>query len=378
MKVRLMTKVSAATLISAIACSIFTGCTEKDLYNPERGKTELKPESEYFDFATTAHSEYLKEKARQHIEGDITIDEVKQLVDSYYKSKTVRSSIEDRTEEADKVSARITEILSEKTFTFSPVEYIAIHRRLFKGIFSHAGQIRDYNITKNEWVLKGATVLYASAGSIRETLDYDFSQEKIFDYKGLNIDEAIKHIAQFASGIWQIHAFGEGNTRTTAVFTIKYLHTFGFNFSNETFANHSWYFRNALVRANYNDLTKGVYATTEFLEKFFRNLILGEQNALKNRHLQIGELEKQATQSAKQTETENPKCKNCTLDCTLEEMAVLKYLKEKPNATQKEIAQHIGKSERTVKTMTVNLSERGIIERKNGRRNGFWEIKNRD
>lgn len=320
-------------------------------------------------------SEYLKEKARQHIEGDITIDEVKQLVDSYYKSKVARSSSEDRTEEADKVSARITEILSENTFTFSPIEYLAIHRHLFEGIFSHAGQIRNYNITKNEWVLKGATVLYASAGSIRETLEYDFSQEKIFDYKNLNIDEAIRHIARFVSGIWQIHAFGEGNTRTTAVFTIKYLHTFGFNFSNETFANHSWYFRNALVRANYNDLTKGVYATTEFLEKFFRNLILNEQNELKNRNLQIDEIEKEAIQSAKQTDMDIPKCKNCTLDCTLEEIAVLNYLKEKPNATQKEIAQHIGKSERTVKSMTVNLSERGIIERKNGRRNGFWEIK---
>ena len=320
-------------------------------------------------------SEYLKEKARQHIEGDITIDEVKQLVDSYYKSKVARSSSEDRTEEADKVSARITEILSENTFTFSPIEYLAIHRHLFEGIFSHAGQIRDYNITKNEWVLKGATVLYASAGSIRETLEYDVSQEKIFDYKNLNIDEAIRHIARFVSGIWQIHAFGEGNTRTTAVFTIKYLHTFGFNFSNETFANHSWYFRNALVRANYNDLTKGVYATTEFLEKFFRNLILNEQNELKNRNLQIDEIEKEAIQSAKQTDMDIPKCKNCTLDCTLEEIAVLNYLKEKPNATQKEIAQHIGKSERTVKSMTVNLSERGIIERKNGRRNGFWEIK---
>ena len=320
-------------------------------------------------------SEYLKEKARQHIEGDITIDEVKQLVDSYYKSKVARSSSEDRTEEADKVSARITEIISVNTFTFSPIEYLAIHRHLFEGIFSHAGQIRDYNITKNEWVLKGATVLYASAGSIRETLEYDFSQEKIFDYKNLNIDEAIRHIARFVSGIWQIHAFGEAETRTTAVFTIKYLHTFGFNFSNETFANHSWYFRNALVRANYNDLTKGVYATTEFLEKFFRNLILNEQNELKNRNLQIDEIEKEAIQSAKQTDMDIPKCKNCTLDCTLEEIAVLNYLKEKPNATQKEIAQHIGKSERTVKSMTVNLSERGIIERKNGRRNGFWEIK---
>ena len=320
-------------------------------------------------------SEYLKEKARQHIEGDITIDEVKQLVDSYYKSKVARSSSEDRTEEADKVSARITEILSENTFTFSPIEYLAIHRHLFEGIFSHAGQIRDYNITKNEWVLKGATVLYASAGSIRETLEYDFSQEKIFDYKNLNIDEAIRHIARFNSDTCVIHSFGEGNTRTTAVFTIKYLHTFGFNFSNETFANHSWYFRNALVRANYNDLTKGVYATTEFLEKFFRNLILNEQNELKNRNLQIDEIEKEAIQSAKQTDMDIPKCKNCTLDCTLEEIAVLNYLKEKPNATQKEIAQHIGKSERTVKSMTVNLSERGIIERKNGRRNGFWEIK---
>ena len=320
-------------------------------------------------------SEYLKEKARQHIEGDITIDEVKQLVDSYYKSKVARSSSEDRTEEADKVSARITEILSENTFTFSPIEYLAIHRHLFEGIFSHAGQIRDYNITKNEWVLKGATVLYASAGSIRETLEYDFSQEKIFDYKNLNIDEAIRHIARFVSGIWQIHAFGEGNTRTTAVFTIKYLHTLGFNFSNETFANHSWYFRNALVRAIYNALTEGLYATTEFLEKFFRNLILNEQNELKNRNLQIDEIEKEAIQSAKQTDMDIPKCKNCTLDCTLEEIAVLNYLKEKPNATQKEIAQHIGKSERTVKSMTVNLSERGIIERKNGRRNGFWEIK---
>lgn len=320
-------------------------------------------------------SEYLKETARQHIEGDITIDEVKHLVDTYYKSKTVRVSIEDRTEEADKVSARIAELLSEKAFNFSPVEYLTIHRRLFEGIFKHAGCIRDYNITKKEWVLNGETVLYASAGNIRETLAYDFSQEKNFDYKGLNIDEAIKHIAKFVSGLWQIHAFGEGNTRTTAVFTIKYLRTFGFDISNEAFANHSWYFRNALVRANYNDLTNGIYATTEYIERFFRNLILGEKNELKNRYLQIGTLESKSVQSAKRTDTDAAKCKNCTLDGTLEEMAVLKYLQEKPNATQKEIAAHIGKSERTVKTITANLSERGIIERKNGRRNGFWEIK---
>ena len=296
-------------------------------------------------------SEYLIQTARQHIEGDITIEEAKQLIDNYYQSKSVRTDIVDRTEEADKVSARIAEILSEKTFTFSPVEYITIHRRLFQDIYKFAGKIRDYNITKKEWVLKGEPVLYASAGSIRETLDYDFNQEKNFSYKDLNINEAISHIAKFISGIWQIHAFGEGNTRTTAVFTIKYLRTFGFDFSNEAFANHSWYFRNALVRANYNNFGKGIYATSEYIEAFFRNLILLEHNELKNRTMLI---EASTTQNI--------------------ESAVLNFLREQPKATQKEIAAHIGKSERTIKTITVNLAEKGIIERKNGKRNGFWKI----
>ncbi len=321
-------------------------------------------------------SEYLIQTACQHIEGDITIVEAKQLIDSYYQTKTVRADIEDRTEEADKVSVRIAEILSEKTFTFSPVEYITIHRRLFQGIYKFAGKVRDYNITKKEWVLKGETVLYASAGSIRETLDYDFSQEKNFSYKELNINDAITHIAKFVSGIWQIHAFGEGNTRTTAVFTIKYLRTFGFDINNEAFANHSWYFRNALVRANFNNLSKGIYATTEYIEAFFRNLILSEHNELKNRTLLIRESSERDVQSANASNVTASKCKICTLDCTLEEVAVLNFLWEQPKATQKEIAMHIGKSERTVKTITVNLTQKGIIERKNGRRNGFWEIKN--
>ena len=305
-------------------------------------------------------SEYLIQTARQHIEGDITIEEAKQLIDTYYQSKTARADIDDRTEEADKVSARITEILSEKTFTFSPIEYITIHRRLFQGIYKFAGKIRDYNITKKEWVLKGETVLYASADSIRETLDYDFGQEKNFSYKDLNIHDAITHIANFISGIWQIHAFGEGNTRTTAVFTIKYLRTFGFDINNDAFAKHSWYFRNALVRANYNNLSKGIYATTEYIEAFFRL---------------VQESSPQERQSANVTNEMSSKCNICTLDCTLEEMAVVNFLRERPKATQKEIAMHIGKSERTVKTITVKLVEKGIIERKNGKRNGFWEIK---
>lgn len=323
-------------------------------------------------------SEYLIQTARRHIEGDITIEETKQLLDSYYQSKAVRTDMEDRTEEADKVSARIAEILSEKAFTFSPVEYITIHRRLFQGIYPFAGKVRDYNITKKEWVLKGETVLYVGAGNIRETLNYDFGQEKNFSYKGLNIHEAIAHIAKFISGVWQIHAFGEGNTRTTAVFTIKYLHTFGFDISNETFANHSWYFRNALVRANYNNLSKGIYATTEYIEAFFRNLILHEHNELKNRTMLVKESSLRGTQSANTSKEAFSKCNICTLGCTLEEIAVLNLLREQPKATQKEIAAHIGKSERTIKTITVNLTKKGIIERKNGKRNGFWEIKTHD
>ena len=317
-------------------------------------------------------SDYLIQTARQHIEGDITIEEAKKLVDSYYQSKSVRTNVEDRTEEADKVSARIAEILSEKTFGFSPVEYISIHRRLFEGVFSHAGRVRDYNITKREWVLKGETVLYASAGSIRETLDYDFAQEKKFSYQNLPLTEAVSHIAQFVSGLWQIHAFGEGNTRTTAVFTIKYLRTFGFDINNDAFARHSWYFRNALVRANYNNIQQGVFSTTEYLERFFRNLLLGENNDLRNRQLLIGTQSSDDFQSAR---GDSSKCQVGTLDCTLEEIAVIQYLKENPTVTQKEIAAHIGKSERTVKRMTVDLSSRGVIERRGGRRNGYWEIK---
>ena len=320
-------------------------------------------------------SEYLIQTACKHIEGDITIEEAKQLIDNYYQSKTLRADIENRTEEADKVSAHIAEILSEKTFTFSPVEYISIHRRMFQGIYKFAGKIRDYNITKKEWVLNGETVLYADASSIRESLDYDFMQEKNFNYKDLNIEDAIAHIAKFISGIWQIHAFGEGNTRTTAVFAIKYLRTFGFDIGNEAFANHSWYFRNALVRANYNNFGKGIYATTEYIEAFFRNLILSEHNELKNRTMLVQNTPTQEVQSANIPEKTTSKCKFCTLNCTLEEIAVLNFLQERPKATQKEIAAHIGKSERTVKTITINLTEKGIIERKNGKRNGFWEIK---
>lgn len=235
-------------------------------------------------------SKYLIDTAIANIEGEITIKEAQKLIDTYYEEKPVRLSDEERTEEADKVSSRIVELLSETAFSFSPNEYISIHRKLFQGIYKHAGKIRDYNITKKEWVLDGATVLYGSASELRDTLEYDFSQEKNFSYRGLSMDEILHHLALFISRLWQIHIFGEGNTRTTAVFFIKYLRTLGFSVTNDIFAEHAWYFRNALVRANYTNLQKNIHEITEYLEVFLRNLLLNEKNELHNRSLHISGL----------------------------------------------------------------------------------------
>lgn len=235
-------------------------------------------------------SKYLIDTAIQNIEGKITMKEAQGLIDSYYKESPVHLSDDERTEEADKVSSRIAGILSETAFSFSLNEYISIHRKLFQGIYKHAGKIRDYNITKKEWVLDGATVMYGSASELRATIEYDFSQEKEFSYKGLSMDEIIHHLAVFISRLWQIHIFGEGNTRTTAVFFIKYLRTLGFSATNDIFAENAWYFRNALVRANYTNLQKGIHETTKYLEEFLRNLLLNEKNELYNRKIHISGL----------------------------------------------------------------------------------------
>lgn len=302
-------------------------------------------------------SEYLIETAKKNIDGYITFEEANSLIHSYYKENTSHS-LNDRTEEADKVSVRIAQILSQQSFVFSPTQYISIHSQLFKGLYKHAGEIRDYNITKSEWVLDGDTVMYGGAMDLKATLDYDFSVEKNFSYKGLSMDEVIKHLAVFVSRLWQIHVFGEGNTRTTAVFFIKYLRTLGFDVTNDIFAENAWYFRNALVRANYTNLKKNVHETTEYLELFLRNLLLGEDNELKNRNLHIsGTLEA-------------PKCQNVTLD----ENAVLHLIKNNSKITQQQIAELIGKSDRTVKRIISSLEEKGLISREGGKRFGFWKI----
>lgn len=316
-------------------------------------------------------SDYLLDTAKEHIEGKITIDEAQKRIHSYYEQRSVRTETENETKEADIVSARIAKLLGEKAFQFSPAEWLSIHRRLFEGVFGYAGQVRQYNITKKEWVLNGDTVIYADWNSIKETLDYDFSTEKQFSYEGLSVDEAVKHLAKFASDIWQIHPFSEGNTRATAVFMIKYMKTFGFSVNNDAFEKYSWYFRNALVRANYNNLQKGVHSTTKFLEMFFSNLLLDTHYELKNRYMHIDYVDENNSQSIN---PKVPKYQFDTLDCTLEELAVLELVAKNSTIKQQELVEVTGKSIATIKRIMKSLQDKNYIRRESGKRYGKWEI----
>jgi fido (protein-threonine AMPylation protein)/DNA-binding transcriptional ArsR family regulator len=305
-------------------------------------------------------SKYLIETARQNIDGDITIEEVQLRIETYYNQHP-RQINEDRTEEADKVSARITEMLGEKSFTFSPDEYLNIHRRLFYGIYEFAGKIRDYNITKKEWVLNGETVLYGSAESLKETLEYDIEQEKKFSYRGLSQQEIIEHIAQFITYFWQIHVFGEGNTRTTAIFLIKYLHKLGFKeVNNDLFAENSWYFRNALVRANYEDISKGIYKTEKYLLRFLSNLMANGNFVLKNREMHIEYIDP-------------VKAKNDPVNDPVK-ITILHHLELKPGSNYAELAKLIGYSVATIKRHIQTLKKLGLIERIGSDKTGYWKI----
>lgn len=356
-------------------------------------------------------SKYLFETAKRNIDGEISVAEATSIIDSYYESKTARSGNDERTEEADKVSSRIAQILSEKSFNFSPSYLIALHGRLFAGIFKFAGKIRDYDISKKEWVLDGDSVMYGAAFELKAALDYDFEQERHFSYKNLTLEETVKHITFFVSRLCQIHAFGEGNTRTTAVFTIKYLRSLGFNADNELFAENSWYFRNALVRANYNNLQKGIHENPEFLEKFFRNLLLGEHNELKNRFLhirakdflEIKENDKNVTANYgkvtanNENDTRNVKKvsvndknvtrnvtvnsenisvnnKNITVKLTQTQKDILNLIKEKPCITQNEIASKLNIARETVNRNMKKLQQEKIIQRLGADKNGSWKI----
>jgi len=309
-------------------------------------------------------SEYLKSTAQRNIEGEISLDEAKQLLRTYYKNKNARTPEEQGTEEADKVSANIASILAEPSFSFSVVGLTSIHRRIFDGIYKFAGLMRDYDITKREWVLRGDTVLYVYHEDLEAALEYDLKQEKSFSYKGLSMDDTIVHLADFVSGIWQIHPFGEGNTRTTAVFTIKYLRSMGFNVNNDLFADKSWYFRNALVRANYRNRKSNIELDKSFLIAFFRNLLLGEENELRNRDMLIN------------TPEEWKNIANVTKDVTKQlterQRLILDMIRDDNSVTIPEMSRKANVSERTIKRDITKLQELRLLKREGGRKEGRW------
>lgn len=298
------------------------------------------------------NSSYFLNETSRYIKGEITLEELDHIVNSYYENKP---SEKDRTEEADKVSVRIAKIIAEDSFTFSVGQFLSIHKTLFSDIFQNAGELRTYNFFKKEWVLDGSSVTYGDYRELESTLQYDFEQEKKFTYKNLSIDEIIEHLAIFFANLWQIHAFEEGNTRTTAVFFIKYLRSLGFNVTNDIFAKHAWYFRNALVRANYTNVVKGIFEDRSFLEKFLRNLLLNEKNALKNRDLHVN--------------SNNIELKNNT-----KELRIISLIKDNPKITSEEIAVSLKVSVRTVKNIIKKMVESDSIKRMNGKKYGYWKI----
>ena len=333
-------------------------------------------------------SAYLIDVAKRNIEGEITLDETRKLIDSYYQSKTVRTPKDEDEEEADKVSANIAKILASKTFAFNTNGYVSLHRRIFEGVFKHAGEIRQYDISKKEWVLEGDSVNYLNWEDLRRALDWDIEQEKNFSYKGLTDDEKIEHIAKFISGIWQIHAFREGNTRTTAIFTIQYLRSLGYEVNNEMFAKHSWYFRNALVRANYRNINKDIEYSPIYLVRFFRNLLLGESWVLKNRYLHINPTDEWKVQprlatpqvphtphqkvdrkGGQKTEKVGRKGGQKTKD------SILSLIASDPFVTTNEMSKRLEINRSAISKHIKKLKEDDIIERIGPDKGGKWIIK---
>jgi fido (protein-threonine AMPylation protein) len=322
-------------------------------------------------------SDYLNATAIRHIEGEIDIDQARQLIKNYYQSKATRTAIDDDQQEADKASANIAKILSSVSLDFSANGLIALHRRIFEGVLKHAGEIRQYDITKKEWVLDSDTVNYLNWEDLYRALEFDIEQERQFSYKNLSLEQQVLHIAQFVSGLWQIHPFGEGNTRTTAVFTILYLRHIGFSVNNDLFANNSWYFRNALVRANYKNALKGIDYSPVYLERFFRNLLMGERWDLRNRYLHISPTSEWQVQpqlgveERVKTVEETPK--------TVEESGktadkILQLLKNNPGMTVREITIVIGLSRRGVEEQIKSLKTKNLLCRIGPTKGGHWEV----
>ena len=297
------------------------------------------------------NSSYFLSQADRYVKGEISLEQLDNLVNSYYESKQGEN---ERTIEADIVSNRIAQIISDDSFVFTVGQLISIHKRLFEDVFTHAGTLRDYNFIKREWVLDNRSVIYGDYAELQSTLEYDFEVERKFKYTGLSTDEIIEHLATFIANLWQIHPFREGNTRTTAVFFIKYLRSLGYDVTNDVFAKNAWYFRNSLVRANFRFIQKGIESDKSFLILFLRNLILGEKNTLRNRDLRII-IDKQEIEPSR-------------------EARIVELIEKNPQISVKELSEKNGVSPRTIKSILASLKEAGKIKRINGKRFGYWEV----
>ena len=319
-------------------------------------------------------SDYLVETAKRHIEGEVDIDGVDRLIKTYYQSEAAREISED-VKEADEVSKNIVRELSTDAFVFSVAGLAGIHRRIFKGAMKHAGEFRRYDISKKEWVLDGASVLYGPNEDLVRTIEYDLEQERQFCYKGLLQEQIIEHLARFISGLWQIHPFPEGNTRTTAVFTIKYLRSLGYKAGNDMFKAHSWYFRNALVRANYRNVAKGIEPTTEYLVLFFRNLLLGEDKELKNRYLHIRwQGKKPQNDVSRVVKPQNDISEKLFKSLSLKEAAVLKLIMVDNGISIAQLATTTGLSTSTIDRVIKSLKDKGLLSRIGSTKQVRWIV----
>ncbi len=323
-------------------------------------------------------SKHLLSVARRHIEGDISAGKARSLVDRYYETKK-GSLVPDDVKEADKVSARIIGIIDDQSFCFDPSCLQELHRLMFEDVFPFAGSYREVNIRKHEWVLNDDSVTYGSWRSIAENLRSAFDREQEYSYAGKSVSVMISHFVRFISRIWQIHPFREGNTRTTAVFAVKYLRALNIAASNDLFAENSWFFRNALVRANYEHPLKGIAKDFEPLERFFRNLMLGEKNELKSRYLCVG-LSCAQRDELSQGRLSEKGCQKKVVrkGCQKTSDKLLLLLREQPHLTQVGMASALGLSRQAIQKHLKALKETNRLRRKGPDKGGHWEVISHD
>ena len=346
-------------------------------------------------------SQFLFDTAKDHIEGRITQNQARRRIHDYYAAQAEVARPDPEKEEADKVSERIVAVLNDGGFAFTPEYFISIHAKLFKGVLPSAGKLRTVNIRKREWVLKDDSVTYGDAATIKQSLIRDFIDEREFDYGGKTPRRIIPHFARFIAQIWQVHPFGEGNTRTTAVFAIKYLRSLGFSMDNDAFRDNAWYFRNALVRANYADYAREVSRNWSYLEIFFRNLLLGEKNEMKSRYLLIGltDADKQkireqtegkgcqkkvVRKSGRETTQKTPRksglnaigelTEKLTEKLTETEQKIVVAIMKDGHITQGKLAKKIGIARTYVTKVMGGLQSRGVIRRVGPDKGGHWEV----